>query len=225
MSTLPIVFLACKVFEGIVGGKKENSNIFLDYGLHSVPKQLKETVQEQINAVQEPSIVVLGYGLCGNGLNGIRSGKHTLVIPKVDDCVAMFMGSRQRYMDQFNQRPGSYYLTKGWFEVGSDPLSEYERLVEKYGLETADYLMKMQYQHYKYLVFVSHSQDDIDAYRPRALKVAAYCERFGIVYDEYLGSEEFINQIDKVLNTTQENTSSDFIVIQPGNTLTQGQFQ
>lgn len=224
MSNLPVVFLACKVFEGIVSGKNGVSHIFLDYGLHSVPKQLKQVVQEEISAIQEPSLIVLGYGLCGNGLHEIEAGTHTLVIPKADDCVAIFMGSRKRYMDQFHNNPGTYYLTKGWFEVGSDPLSGYEELIEKYGTETADWLMETQYQHYKRLVFVAHLQEDLDDYRPRALEVAAYCERFGMVYEEYLGSADFIDQIATVLEV-QENISTEFVVVPPGETLLQELFR
>jgi hypothetical protein len=222
--SLPVVFLACKVFEGIVKGPHEVVNIFLDYGLHSVPKQLKRVVQEQIDAMDEPSIIVLGYGLCGNGLDEVWAGKHTLVIPKADDCVAIFMGSCQRYLDQFNANPGTYYLTKGWFEVGSDPLSEYEKLVEKYGPETADWLMETQYQHYKNLTFVAHSRADLDAYRPRALEVAAYCQRFGMEYSEYLGSEEFIHQMADALEN-QHDISSNFIIVPPGDTLRQEMFR
>jgi hypothetical protein len=224
MANLPVVFLACKVFEGIVNGEGDVENVFLDYGLHTFPKQLKKGVQEQIDSIQKPSIIVLGYGLCGNGLDEIYAGIHTLVIPKADDCVAIFMGSRQRYLDQFHENPGTYYLTKGWFEVGSDPLSEYEKLVEKYGADTAEYLMDTQFQHYKRLVFVAHSQVDLDAYRPRALEVAAYCERFGMEYSEYLGSEVFIHQIAEVLEK-QHKFPSEFIVVEPGDTLRQEMFR
>jgi len=181
-------------------------------------------VQEHINAIQEPSLIVLGYGLCGNGLDEIQAGKHTLVIPKVDDCVAVFMGSRQRYLDQFNEFPGTYYLTKGWFEVGSDPLSEYEELVEKYGQKTADWLMEQQYRHYQKLLFVAHDQEDLDTYRPRALEVATYCERFGMVYEEYLGSKDFIQKIADILEF-QRDFPPEFVVVPPGGTLKQAMFR
>ena len=102
MTHLPVVFLACKVFEGIFNRTNGATVEFLDYGLHSVPKQLKVALQEAIDAIPDPSLIVLGYGLCGNGLHEINAGIHTLVVPKADDCVAIFMGSRQRYMDQFS---------------------------------------------------------------------------------------------------------------------------
>ena len=133
------------------------------------------------------------------------------------------MGSRQRYLEQFHENPGTYYLTKGWFEVGSDPLSEYEGLVEKYGEDTADWLMETQYQHYKRLLFVAHRKEDLDAYRSRALEVARYCERFGMVYEEYMGSDAFLKEIGFVLES-QESVSSEFIVVPPGGTLKQGMF-
>ncbi len=221
---LPVVFLACKVFEGVVGNVEGVTSRFLEYGLHSIPKQLKQAVQEGIDRIESPSLVVLGYGLCGNGLDDIRAGKHTLVIPKADDCVAIFMGSRQRYLTQFKQNPGTYYLTKGWFEVGSDPLSEYEKLLEKYSAETADWLMEQQYQHYKCLLFIAHRQEDLDAYRPRALEVAAYCDRFGMVYEEYLGSEDFLDQIVEALDR-QENWPLNFVVVPPGGIIQQEMFR
>ena len=221
---LPVVFLACKVFEGVIGNVDGVKSHYLDYGLHSIPKHLKQVVQEEINHLESPSLVVLGYGLCGNGLDDIHAGVHTLVIPKADDCIAIFMGSRQRYMTQFKENPGTYYLTKGWFEVGSDPLSEYEKLIEKYGSETADWLMEQQYQHYKKLLFVANRQEDLEAYRPRAREVAAYCDRFGMVYEEYLGGDDFLNQIAEALET-QENWSSNFVVVPPGSKLQQEMFR
>ncbi len=222
-SAKPIVFLACKVFEGMVCGAEPVNNIYLDYGLHSLPKQLRRTLQERIDAMPQPSVIVLGYGLCGNGLNQIQAGHHTLIVPKADDCVAMFMGSRARYLEQFHSNPGTYYLTKGWLEVGSDPLSEYESLTKKYGEETASWVMEQQFQHYKKLILVAQNDADLDAYRHRALEVAAYCERFGMVYEEYLGATDFVDQIAAVLDE-QQRPGSEFIVVPPGGTLTQEMF-
>lgn len=223
-SSLPVIFLACKVFEGIVRHPANAQPRFLDYGLHQVPKKLKQTLQEEIDSIEQPSLIVLGYGLCGNGLNEIKAGKHTLIVPKADDCVAIFMGSRQRYLDQFFANPGTYYLTKGWFEVGSDPLTEYNNLTEKYGQETADWLMEQQYQHYRRLIFVALTEEDITHYRPRALEVAEYCQRFGMVYEEYLGSGDFIAKIEQVLSSPY-SVSQDFIIVQPGETLDQATFR
>src|SRR5690606_34208896 len=68
---LPVVIIACKVMETLLahlvppGLAREIR--YLDYGLHRVPAKLTWSVQEAIDAVEEPSLIVLGYGLCGNG--------------------------------------------------------------------------------------------------------------------------------------------------------------
>ncbi len=56
-----------------------------------------------------------------------------MVIPRVDDCIAIFLGSCNAYKEQAKKEPGTYYLTKGWIEVGDTPFEEHKRLIEKYG--------------------------------------------------------------------------------------------
>ena len=224
---LPFVLLACAVFknllENMLPDDLTTEVTFLDYGLHSLPKNLKVAVQEALDAIEEPSLVILGYGLCGNGLDGIQAGKHTLLIPRADDCIAIFLGSYAAYRREFDNNPGTYYLTKGWLESGSDPLREYEKLVDKYGRETADWLMHEQYQHYKRLVFVAHTQDDLDRYAPRAREVGAYMSQWGVRYEEIRGSENYLRQLAK-FSGDLDSADDDFLVIHPGSELTQRMF-
>ena len=144
---------------------------YLDYGLHRFPDNLTYAVQEKIDEVKTPSVIVLGYGLCGNGLKGIQSRGHTLLIPRADDCIAILLGSYQTYRKEFEKEPGTYYLTKDWLESGSNPLKEYHKVKEKYGEKDAKWIMDSQYQHYRRLVFIAHRQHDLETYRPRAQEV------------------------------------------------------
>ena len=135
LNNLPIKVIACQVFQDLIERYLPTGIVkqltFLDYGLHSIPKKLSQALQEVIDQIDEPSLVVLGYGLCGNGLDSIKARSHTLLIPRADDCIAIFLGSRQAYKREFNSNPGTYYLTKGWLESGSNPLREYRNYVEK----------------------------------------------------------------------------------------------
>ncbi len=223
----PVVIIACAVFQQLIEKhlpKDVAAQItFLDYGLHSVPKNLQKTVQVTIDSITEPSLIVLGYGLCGNGLNNIQAGVHTLLIPRTDDCIAILLGSYEEYIRKFTENSGTYYLTKGWLESGSDPLREYETYLEQYDQETAEWLVDQQYQHYKNLSFVAHNQEDLDAYRPRALKVAKFCERWGMIYSEALGSDAYVRRLMACITQLPEN-SDEFIVVLPGDTLEQSQF-
>ena len=115
---LPVV-IACRVLqdvlERLLPEDLASQVTFMDYGLHRVPDKMTCTLQAALDGVQVPSLVVLGYGLCGNGLDGLRAGPHTLLAPRPDDCIATrsVLGSRRAYAREFQAVPGTYYLTKG----------------------------------------------------------------------------------------------------------------
>ena len=223
----PIVVLACKVFqdmfERFVKPGTIRKYIYLDYGLHNYPRKLNQAVQDALDALPQPSLVVLGYGLCGNGLNGIRAGKHTLLIARADDCIAIFLGSYERYLGEFKSESGTYYLTKGWLESGSNPLQEYNGYVQKYGSRKADWVIDSLYHNYKRVALVAHSQEDLDTYRARAQEVAKFCERWGMHYQELLGSSEFFEHLIHAASFP-EQADENFILVSPGGELRQDQF-
>lgn len=224
---LPVVIIACQVMqtmlEGLLPEDLAEQITFMDYGLHRVPNKMTWTLQDALDSIEEPSLVVLGYGLCGNGLNGIKAGQHILLIPRTDDCIAILLGSRQAYIREFGAVPGTYYLSKGWLESGSYPLKEYEEYVEKYGSDDAAWLMDQQYQHYERLVLVAHSQADLDKYRSQAQEVARYCEQWGIRYEEILGSDAYVRRLVEVAADLSK-ADGDFVIIPPGGEIRQDQF-
>jgi len=223
----PIAVIACKVFQDLLEHylppDMTGQLSFLDYGLHRTPTVLNSTVQAQIDGIREPSQILLGYGLCGNGMDGVRAGQHTLLIPRADDCIAILLGSYQAYLSEFDENPGTYYLSKGWLESGSDPLKEYHEALEKYGAEDAEWIMDQQYMNYRRLVFVAHTRADLEAYRPRALEVAEYCKRWGMKYEEVHGSDRYIRDLIEAVSTLSES-NDEFLVIPPGGSIEQDQF-
>lgn len=224
---LPVVIIACKVFEGLIERHlPENlagKVTFLDYGLHRVPKNLNQTLQSMLDEITQPSLVVLAYGLCGNGLKGLKSGKHTLLIPRADDCIALLLGSYQAYRREFDAEPGTYWLSKGWLESGSNPLQEYQELEEKYGPMQAMWLMDQQYRNYRRLVLVVHNQEDLLVCRPKALQVAQFCQRWGMRYEEIVGSDSFVQRLAKSIQGVEPG-DEDFILAPPGSVLELRQF-
>ena len=224
---IPVVVIACRVFENwlehLLPEGLARDITFFDYALHQVPKKLRQTLQETIDGIQQPSLIVLGYGLCGNGLNEIQAGKHTLLIPRTDDCIAIILGSYQAYRREFDKEPATYYLSKGWLEGGSTPLQEHQELVEKYGQEKADWLMDYQYHNYKRLALIAQNAQDLETYRPAAQEVARYCERWGLRYEELIGSDAMLLRLVEVA-TELDRADGDFIVVPPGGVLTQSQF-
>ena len=180
-------------------------------------------LQPVIDSLAEPSLVVLGYGLCGNGLQGVKAREHTLLLPRADDCIAILLGSRTAYHREFDASPGTYYLSKGWLESGSHPLKEYEEYVEKYGPKDAAWVMDQQYQHYERLVLVTHDEEDMEKYRPQAKAVASYCEQWGMQYEEILGSDRYVRRLLEVAQAP-ETADDEFLVIPPGGEIKQSHF-
>jgi hypothetical protein len=226
-NSLPVIVIACKVFQNLLENYLpvgiDGRVTFLDYGLHRVPRNLKKELQERLDAIQEPSLVLLGYGLCGNGLHGLKAGKHTLLVPRTDDCIALLLGSYQAYRREFDAEPATYWLSKGWLESGSNPLQEYQEYADKYGQEQAQWLMDQQYRNYRRVALVAHREEDLADYRARAREVAAYCERWGMRYEEILGSDDFVSRLGRAAAAPDE-AGDDFVVASPGGVLTQSLF-
>ena len=189
----------------------------LDFGLHLRPGSLKEALQEAIDAASvEYDVIILGYGLCSMAVVGLTANDCTIVIPRVDDCIACFLGSQDAYMQQQNHEPGTYYLTKGWIEVSDTLLDEYNRMVEKYGEKTADRLMGIMLKNYKRLVFIDTGVENQEKYRAYAQKVA---EKFNLRFEEMPGSNELIEKM------MSQNWDTDFVVAKPGETVTYADFK
>ncbi|MBW2542964.1 MAG: DUF1638 domain-containing protein [Deltaproteobacteria bacterium] len=227
MGNKKVVLLSCAVMRDLVGPHLDEASvetIYMDFGLHETPKRMAPALQQKLDAIEEPSVVLVGYGLCGTGIVGLEAGRHTLVIPRTHDCIAILLGSHQEYMKTIGENPGTYYLTKGWLESGSDPLREYESYVERYGQQTADTVMDTMYQNYTRICLVSHSEEDLAANRERALEVAAFCkERWGMEYIERVGSDALIA---KLMNAPRDLDllGDEFVVIPPGGKVDMNQF-
>lgn len=187
-----------------------------DFGLHVNPDKLRKTLQAAINEVSgEYDTIILGYGLCSQAIIGITANRCRLVVPRVDDCIAIFMGSRQTYNSQARSEPGTYYLTKGWIEVGDTPFSEYDHIVEKYGKEKADRIFEMMMGNYTRLALINTGQYEIETYRNYTQEAAG---KFNLRYEEIAGSEVLVKKM--LFGPWDE----EFVVIQPGEAFTLDQF-
>jgi hypothetical protein len=189
----------------------------LDFGLHVSPEKLKETLQQAIDAsAGDTDTVVLGYGLCSNAVVGLNASKCTLVVPRVDDCIAIFLGSTTAYRKEARKEPGTYYLTKGWIEVSDTPFEEYIRMKERYGKERADRIMNIMLKNYKRLAYIDTGQSDQERYRAYAQKTA---RKFNLRYEKIPGSRALIR---KMIHGPWDD---DFVVVHPGGILTFADFK
>ena len=213
----PTVIIACRVMQEHLQKllPPDSPVTYMDILLHNTPKKLAAALQAELDALAQPSTVIVGYGLCGNGLLGVKSGSHTLIIPRTHDCVAIFLGSHQRYVQRFFANPNTYYLTRGWLEAKDEPLQDYLDYVRDYDEETADYLVEMKYRHYRKLTMVGFSQQELDECRPMAMRVAEFCKRWNMEYEEIVGSTSMLETL-LTMPEKLDAEDSEFVVLRPG---------
>jgi len=183
----------------------------LDFGLHVNPGALRSSLQEAIDtASQTAETILLGYGLCSQAVVGLRANGCALVVPKVDDCIGIFLGSGEAYRQQARSAPGTYYLTKGWIEAGDSPFHEYDSLVQEYGEEKARSLMSRILKNYTRLALINTGQYELERYRDYCRRTA---ERFGLQYEEIPGSDALVKRM------LHGPWDGDFVIAHPGETI------
>ena len=151
---------------------------WLPQGLHDTPARLREMLADAISGLYRqreerllkhfPDVIVLGYGLCSNGVVGLESRDIPLVVPRTDDCIALFLGSQQRYLRLFQEYSGTYWLNAGWIENAFIPSEEMlaqkrREYAEQFGEDNADFLMEQDmlwaknYRHVGYITSSVHA--------------------------------------------------------------------
>lgn len=214
-----LLVLACSVmereFQQFQNGHMDF--VFLDYGLHRTPGQMAEAIQREIEkAGRKPyEGIVLGYGLCSNGIVGIQSNSHPLIIPRVHDCISLFLGSIEAYQRHSKEHPGTYYLTPGWIEKGQTPISKYESYEKSYGKETAQWVLHEEMKHYTRIVFI-----DTGVYPPEYYRMVARqnAEFLGVAFEEIKGSADMFKRL------VRGPWEGDFLIVEPHQTLQQEMF-
>ena len=125
---------------------------FLPKGLHDTGcARMLQTLQAAVDRADPArhDAVLMGYALCGNGLHGLEARRLPLVAPRAHDCIALLMGSRQRYAEYFNANSGVFYRSTGWVERGrgmeqlgvdGDTGVSLDDLIARYGDDNGRYL-------------------------------------------------------------------------------------
>jgi len=160
-----IKLIGCDVFARVLYRLAADSPHTVDLEIlpmlaHDEPDQLREDLQEAIDRCSKNDVtydkVVLAYGLCGNAVKDLKC--HVpMIIPRVHDCCALYMGSREEFLRVFGDRLSTRWCTSGYHERCGDywattftpsqkpnhNFPDYKQLVEKHGEENAKYVWDM----------------------------------------------------------------------------------
>ncbi len=124
----------------------------LEQGLHNEPPKLRCELQKAIDRVEriaEVEAIVLGYGLCSRGIEGVSTLRAKLVVARAHDCITLLLGSKERYAEYVARFPGTYWYSPGWNKHHVPPGKErydrlYQEYVQKYGEDNAQFLMETE---------------------------------------------------------------------------------
>lgn len=194
----------------------------LEQGLHNEPRKLHQHLQAALNRVEdetEAECIVLGYGLCSRGIEGLRARRCRLVVPRAHDCITLLLGDKTRYADYVAKHPGTYWYSPGWIEhhtpPGPDRHAElFREYCEKFGEDNATFLMETEqhwnsnYDRATYVdIGLGGSQRDIDYTRQCA-------KWLGWGFDRQHGDPTLIREL------VEGPWDSDrFVIVQPGHTV------
>lgn len=200
---------------------------FLPGGLHESPTRLHKEVQaaiDEISASGKWDRIIVGYGMCGRGTAGLRARGIPLVIPRVHDCISLFLGGNAAYKREFERYPGTYYISAGWYEEKTEPLTQkkssvylqeeqvsFDELVARYGAKKAEKTYKFLnswQQNYQRAAFIDTGLDDNAVYADHARQMA---ERYGWVYESLQGDTGLLRRL-----FTADLTSDEILIVPPG---------
>jgi len=181
-----------------------------EISLHVSPEKLQQKLQQAIDAsdgLYDP--IYLGYGMCSKAVLGLMASKSRLIVPKSDDCIEIFLGSRKARLAEIASEPGTYFLTSGYIGDGNSMVNaEYERALARYGKERAERLLRTMMSHYKRLVYIR--MPNTETLGPDREYAQAMAARFGLHYEEVDGTPEWLRRM------MAQQWDEDFVVVQPG---------
>ncbi len=200
-----------------------------DQGLHNRPGSLREILQAAIDSIQpdEADAILLAYGICGTSTLGL-SARHTpLVIPRAHDCVTLYLGSRERYQQEFDTHPGTYWYSADYLERSKSGTglgasspgmidTVYDDYVARYGKDNADYLMEVMGEwtkHYTRAVFIDTGQGDTLRYEAVARDEA---QRREWLFERKEGSRRLLEML-----VNGQWAEDDLLIVPPGFTTQQ----
>ncbi len=232
---MKIFCLACEVLARPLYLNAAHSPHIIDIqliqrGLHNQPANLRQYLQAAVDAASQRSydVIAMGYGLCGQATAGLVARSLPLVIPRAHDCITLFLGSRERYTEQFEQKPGTYWYAQDYIErddgsgsslsMGGANEDNADKLraeyVEKYGEDNADYLMEVMgawKAHYQRAAYIDMGVGDGSAVEARAQEQA---QRRGWTYERVAGDMVLLRRL------LYGDWADDFLILQPGQQLT-----
>jgi hypothetical protein len=209
------ILIGCGVLRKEVEAMLKDSNIechWLQDQLHNVPEKLHVEIQKAIDEHADADRIYLSYGLCGKALVGVQARTCPIVMPRVDDCIAVLLYDRT---DLSALRCTSYFVSQGWLWGEEGIGYEHDRMKEKYGEKRALRIAKAMFKNYKYLLFIRTGVETDEDKQ----KCEAMAEKLGLGVNETRGNVQLLAEM--IVDQRDER----YIWLKPGETITEELFR
>lgn len=184
--------------------------ITLKPGLDDNPQALRDAIQQELDKLDEASLILLGYGFSNGALVEFPAGRHILVAPQAEDVICIVLGSQKRRDELLKANP-AYFITEGWMR-GDALLKNHEKAVEKYGPEKAAKLQKAMMAAYKRFLLVDTGVYDLTTWRGNLEEMGKV---LGIPVEVTEGDLSWLERL-----FSGPPWGSDFVKAEPGEMLT-----
>ena len=192
----------------------EGDIIWMEKGLHEHPENLRAALQEEIGKWDGCyETILLGYGMCGNGVCGLKAERSQLIIPKFDDCIRFLLSREERA--PILSDPRTLYYTDGWMDMGDSLLSPQSKYFEQYGEKKGFKIIKMMLANYKSVTFLETGYYDMTACEEEVRPMA---DRLGL---EVKRTPACLRMLQKLLTGPYDD---EFVSLAPGETLAMTHF-
>lgn len=173
------VNLLCEKFIKNYQIKSMPQIIYVDSKYHNTPHQLNLKLQEIIDENKEYETITLLYGQCGNAVLGLKSDYSKLVLPKVSDCISLYLGGDEK-RKELKKSERTYFFTKRYIENDNSLYNEIIKMKEKYGDKKAIKMYKMMMNNYEYIRIINTKSYDVEDIMG---KIQSLCDDLDLVYE------------------------------------------
>lgn len=155
------ILIACSMIEDEINAVFDRFDVgdveiwWQERGHHNDPDKLRIVIQNKIEEAEAAGadLVMLAYGLCGNGAIGWRTGSAVLAMPRFDDCINIMLCPEKRDRRNYEE-PGNMYITKGWIRNEGALLSMLERSISRHGERRGRRAMKLMFDSYRKVTMI-----------------------------------------------------------------------
>ena len=171
---------------------------------HDCPADMRAMLLRAIDELADADFILLAYGYCGGGLEGIGSSSSTLVVPKVHDCIDCLLTEEHRNADF---RAGRYFLTRGWLRGEKSIARELKKLKQTLDEKCRSDYINAVYGGYRSLTLINDGAYPIEEAFFSAKEAAG---ALNLPVEQVNGT---LSRIEKLITGRWDE---DFLIVPPG---------